>query len=113
MSEKVLKSLFDIKMAIDEILEFFSGIPQGFEHYQGQLLLKRATERNLEIIGEAINRILKEDPEFPIDHAKQIVGLRNIIIHGYDMISDETIYAIVTKHLPPLKKQVDLLTAEI
>jgi uncharacterized protein with HEPN domain len=99
-------------MAIDEILEFFSGIPEGFEHYQGQLLLKRATERNLEIIGEAINRILKEDPEFPIEDARQIIGLRNIIIHGYDMISDENIYDIVTAHLPTLKKQVDLLIAE-
>jgi len=69
-------------------------------------LLKRAIERNLEIIGEAISRILKEDPSFPILDAKKIIGLRNQIIHGYDSISDENIWGIITIHLPKIKSEI-------
>jgi uncharacterized protein with HEPN domain len=59
--------------------------------YQKNLTVKRAIERELEIIGEAINRILKEKPDFKIQNARKIVDLRNFIIHGYDSIDDETI----------------------
>jgi uncharacterized protein with HEPN domain len=72
-------------------------------------MLKRAIERDLEIIGEAINRILKEYPEVPLNNAKKIVGLRNQIIHAYDAISDENIWGIVINHLPVLKLEVEAL----
>lgn len=72
-------------------------------------MLRRAIERNLEIIGEAINRILKEDPAFPIENAKRIIGLRNQIIHGYDSVSDENIWGIITVYLPKLKSEVDTM----
>ena len=71
--------------------------------------LKRAVERNLEIIGEAMNRILKEDSNFQIENAHRIVGLRNRIIHGYDSVSDENIWAVVINHLPNLKNEVEQL----
>jgi uncharacterized protein with HEPN domain len=72
---------------------------------------KRAVERNLEIIGEAINRITKVNSAVTskITDAKAIVGLRNQVIHAYDNISDETIWAIVTNHLPKLKKEIGKL----
>jgi uncharacterized protein with HEPN domain len=76
------------------------------------LLRKRAVERNLEIIGEAMSRILKEDQNFPISEANRIVGLRNQIIHGYDSISDENIWAILVNHLPKLREEVDELTKD-
>jgi uncharacterized protein with HEPN domain len=63
-------------------------------------MLKRAIERNLEIAGEAMSRILKEDPEIAISNAKRIIGLRNQIIHGYDSVSDENILAILINHMP-------------
>lgn len=107
MSEKVLKCLYDIKQAISEIDSFLEMIPDNFNEYRAKTVVKRAIERNLEIIGEAINRILKEDPEFPIDNAHRIVGLRNRIIHGYDAVSDENIWAILHNHLPKLGKQVE------
>jgi uncharacterized protein with HEPN domain len=66
-------------------------------------------ERDLEIIGEAVNRIIKIRPEFPIENAKRIIGMRNQIIHAYDNISDENIWAILTKHVPLLKAEVDKL----
>jgi uncharacterized protein with HEPN domain len=70
-------------------------------------LLKRAVERNLEIIGEAVNRILKGNPQFSILNVKKIVGLRNQIIHAYDNISDENIWSIVIKYIPHLKTEIE------
>jgi len=72
-------------------------------------MLKRAIERNLEIIGEAANRILARNPDIEITNARKIVNLRNLIIHSYDSISDENIWAIVIKNLPELKKEIDQL----
>ncbi len=66
-------------------------------------------ERNLEIIGEAINRLLKENPDFTIENSIRIIGLRNQIIHGYDSISDENIWGIITLHLPKLKSEINSL----
>jgi uncharacterized protein with HEPN domain len=109
MNEKILKYLFDIKLAIDEIDFFFTENEKRFDTYKSNILLKRAIERNLEIIGEAVNRILSINSNFPISNAKRIVGLRNQIIHSYDNISDENIWGIVINHLPKLKIEVDEL----
>ncbi len=56
-----------------------------------------------------MNRILKENPNCSIENAYRIVGLRNQIIHGYDMVSDENIWAILINHLPKLKLEVEKL----
>lgn len=106
MDERILKWLFDIRDAIAETEDFFNDIPKEFDQYQSNTLLKRATERNLEIIGEAVNRIIAKEPEFPFENAKRIVGLRNQIIHAYDSISDENVWAIITKHIPTLKNEI-------
>ena len=70
---------------------------------------KRAVERELEIIGEAVNRIIKKDHTYSdkIRGAQNIVGLRNQVIHAYDNISDENIWAIIVNHLPKLKEDID------
>jgi len=109
MTEKQLKFLYDIKLAIDDIESYFATETRTFDNYTKNSLLKRAIERNLEIIGEAINRILKDDPSFPIENAKKIIGLRNQIIHGYDSVSDENIWGIIMIHLPKLKSEINSL----
>ena len=86
MTERQLKLLYDIKLAIDEVESYFNFESRTYDNYKRNTLLKRAIERNLEIIGEALNRILKDDLSFPIENARKIVGLRNQIIHGYDTI---------------------------
>jgi uncharacterized protein with HEPN domain len=106
MNEKVLKCLYDIQLALVETDSFAASIPNDFEEYVRQPMIKRAVERNLEIIGEAVNRILKEDPNFPLDNARRIIGLRNQIIHGYDTVSDQNIWAILKNHLPKLGREV-------
>lgn len=112
MDEKILKWLYDIQDAIVEIESYFDNFPKDFSSYQKNILLKRAIERDLEIIGEAVNRIRKQDENFPIENAKRIIGLRNQIIHAYDSISDENIWAILIKHLPILKKEITELIKE-
>lgn len=106
MDKRILKWLYDINVAIDEIDSFFEENEKHFESYKSNLILKRAIERNLEIIGEATNRILRKNPDFKIENSKSIIGLRNFIIHSYDNITDETIWAIIINHLPKLKKNV-------
>ncbi len=108
MDERILKSLYDIKLAIDEIDIFLVSEEKTFSNYSKNTLLKRGVERNLEIIGEAVQRILKENSNFSITNARRIVGLRNQIIHAYDAISDENIWSIVINHLPKLKEEIEL-----
>jgi uncharacterized protein with HEPN domain len=92
-----------------KIDSFFIGLDKRFDVYKENTLRKRAVERNLEIIGEAINRMLKIEPAFPILNMKKIVGLRNQIIHSYDNISDENIWGIIINHLPALKIEIENL----
>jgi len=110
MTERQLKLLYDIKIAIDEIDSYFeTEATKTYANYKTNSLLRRAVERNLEIIGEAMNRLIKENPEFTIENAVKIIGLRNQIIHGYDSVSDENIWGIIILHLPKLKSEVDSL----
>ncbi len=76
MDERVKKWLYDICFSIEEIEGYFQEEEKSFERFKQNILLKRAIERNLEIIGEAVNRILLRDPEIKIDNARRIVGLR-------------------------------------
>jgi uncharacterized protein with HEPN domain len=73
---------------------------------------KRAFERNIEIIGEAMSRLLKENPLIEISNSRKIVDARNKIIHGYDEISDDVIWGIVINHLPLLKQEVGYLSQQ-
>jgi uncharacterized protein with HEPN domain len=114
MDERILKWLYDIKLAMQEIELYFENNDKSFPEYQKNTMLKRAVERDLEIIGEAVNRILKRDETFinKITNAKAIIGLRNQVIHSYDSISDENIWSILINHLPKLMKDIDFLINE-
>jgi len=113
MDNEINAWLYDILSAINEIESFFIDNPKRFDEYKKDLRTKRAVERNIEIIGEATNRILKTDPAIEISNSRKIVETRNRIIHGYDSVSDETIWGIVIRHLPLLKTEVQhLLTSK-
>lgn len=87
MKPEVKRYLYDIKTSIDSIYEFI-GNNTELSDYQNDKLLRRAVERELEIIGEAMNRIMKIAPEIEIENARQIVDTRNWVIHGYDSVDD-------------------------
>jgi len=73
------------------------------------LRTKRAVERNIEIIGEAMSRILKKDESIQISNSRKLVDVRNRIIHGYDSVSDDIIWGILIKHLPTLQSEAEQL----
>ena len=109
MDERIEKWLYDIRFAIEEIESFFENTDKIFADFKQNVMLKRAVERNLEIIGEATNRILKQNPEIEITNARKIINLRNLVIHSYDSVSDENIWAIIINNLPELEKEIQKL----
>lgn len=86
MDNEIKTWLFDILQSINEIDSYYENKPKIFAEFVNDIKTKRAVERNLEIIGEAVNRILKTEPDFEIENAKKIIGTRNRIVHGYDNI---------------------------
>ena len=76
-------------------------------------MVRRSVEREIEIIGEAMNRILKTNPQLPITSARKIVGQRNMISHAYDSIDNEMIWDVVVNHLPKLKTEVENLLSAV
>jgi uncharacterized protein with HEPN domain len=111
MDIKLKAWLYNILNAINEI-ELFLGATTDFTLYQNDLKTKRAIERNLEIIGEAMSRILNQDDTLQLSNSRKIVDTRNRIIHGYDTVSDEVLWGIIINHLPTLKVEVEQLLAE-
>jgi uncharacterized protein with HEPN domain len=112
MDNDVKTWLYDILQSINEIDSYYENKPRIFEDYTSDIKTKRAIERNLEIIGEAANRIIKKDKNFELKNIEKIIGTRNRIIHGYDKISDDLIWSIVINHLPKLKDEVNGLLNE-
>jgi len=109
MKTEIKTWLYDILSAIEEIESFFVDTPKLFEDYQKDIRTKRAVERNIEIIGEAMNRILNEDDSVEITNSRKIVNVRNRIIHGYDSVSDDIIWGIIIRYIPTLKSEIEHL----
>jgi len=105
MDLEIKKWLKDIELAISEINSFFPE-KKVFAEFQNDVKSRKAVERNIEIIGEALSRILKIKPDIRISDARKIVDTRNRIIHGYDSISAEIIWLILIRNLQVLEKEV-------
>jgi len=105
MTEKGKKYLSDILNAI-ELIEQFTEEVNKFDQYRSDLKTKSAVERQLSIVGEAVNNFRKQDEAFELTNTKQIISFRNRIIHSYDNKDDSIVWAILMKHLPTLKKEV-------
>lgn len=104
-----MKYLFDIQTCISNI-DNYIGEPKVFDKFEQNQMLQDAVERNLEIIGEAVNQLLKINPSIHISNSRRIVDARNKIIHGYDSLEPVNTWAIVINQLPVLKVEIsDLL----
>lgn len=111
MQDEIRVWLEDIEKAIIEINEFLPE-PRNFNEFEKDVKTKRAVERNIEIIGEAMSRILKLKPDIEISNSRKIVDTRNRIIHGYDSVSDDVIWLIVIQFLPVLIEETKVLLNE-
>jgi len=105
MTERGKKYLSDIQIAID-LIEFFTKDIDSFETYVEDLKTQSAVERQLGIIGEAVNKFKQECPDEILENTQQIDGFRNRIIHAYDSIDNSIIWVILKRYLTPLKEEI-------
>ena len=105
MTDEIKKYLHDIKTSIDAINEYL-GTERNFYNFQNNRMLKKAIEREFEIIGEAMNRILQVNKDIEISSSRKIVDLRNYLAHGYDSVDYSTLWGIISKHLPNLDTEI-------
>lgn len=112
MDENILKYLEDVRLACDDVEQFFANYPNRFDVFSNDRLMIRAVERSAEIMGEAVNRILKKEPSFSLPNARAIVQTRNRIIHSYEKVENEFLWGLVKRHIPELKKEVERILAE-
>lgn len=108
MDLEIKKYLFDIQESIDSI-EKYLGDKRDFKAYVADKMLRRAVEREFEIIGEAMSRIEKLDSTLNISGKRQIISMRNRVIHGYDKIDNEIIWGTIVRHLPTFKTEIQEL----
>jgi uncharacterized protein with HEPN domain len=93
-------------MAVEFIEEFTADL-KNFNDYVSDKKTQSAVERQLGIIGEALNHFRKVQPELNIQNDLQIVAFRNRLIHAYDNLDNSIIWAIISRHISPLKTEVE------
>ena len=106
------KFLYDIAQAAKDIRAFTDTL--SLEDYANNRLVKAAVERKFEIMGEALNRLYKTSPETAesVRNYKKIISFRNILIHGYDIVSDPIVWDIIQNSLPELREDVESLLSK-
>jgi len=109
MPPETAKLLYDMKSAAERIARFTAN--RSIDDYLNDEMIRSAVERQFEIIGEAMTRLIKRDvaTAAKITDYKKIAGFRNALIHGYDSIDDKTSWRAVTSHLPILAAEVEQL----
>lgn len=112
MEDETRKHLYDIQESAFWIFAFVSG--KSFDDYRRDELLRSGVERKFEIIGEALNRIKRDDPTAleNIREQRSIVSFRNILAHGYDTIDDRIVWGIIEEELTDLLQDVEQLLGE-
>jgi uncharacterized protein with HEPN domain len=106
MQPKLLKYILDIESVIEEIESIKQKTQNDFNNFSNDIILQRAVERDLEIIGEAIRKIIEINPQIEITASKNIIGLRNIISHAYDSVEPEMLWGIIQKNIPVLADEI-------
>ena len=106
LRKEILKYILDIESVIDELDQIITMHNADYNIFSSSFMAIRAVERDLMIIGEAINKILKSEPEINISSAKHIIGLRNMIVHAYDSIDPTTLWRTLIKDIPVLKNDI-------
>lgn len=106
MDSRIAKYVEDMLSAIDEIEMAENKYGRNYEVFLNDIIFRRFVERNIEILGEAMNRILKIDPDVRVSSARKIVDTRNYVIHAYDSLKPDILWAIVINHIPKLKEDL-------
>ncbi|MHC4251755.1 MAG: HepT-like ribonuclease domain-containing protein [Planctomycetota bacterium] len=112
MQPRTLKWLEDIRASASLILHAVEG--KMLEHYGSDAILRAAVERHFEIMGEAVGRIARHDPDTAarIGDYPRIIAFRNVLIHGYDLVDHASVWKVIRENLPALLGQVGGLLRE-
>lgn len=104
--------LWDASEAAKHIRHFVAGKTES--DFLGDLLLRSAVERQLEILGEALSRLRRDDLATAqrVPDLDRIVGMRNVIAHEYGDVDYEIVWAAVTNRIPGLLATLDVLLQE-
>ena len=95
MDNSIKKYLEDILHAISDIEMAEERFGRQYDVFENDVIFRKFVERNIEILGEAVNRILKIQPDIKITSARKIVDTRNYVIHAYDSLKPDILWAIV------------------
>ncbi|MCM1519099.1 MAG: DUF86 domain-containing protein [Pseudoflavonifractor sp.] len=112
MDDRTLKYLSDISICISQIESALERFGHNYETFESDIVFRLFVERNIEIMGEAMGRVLKIHPNINITKARKIVDTRNYVIHAYDSLKPDILWAIVINHIPVLKKEIQGLLSE-
>ena len=88
--------------AAQDMQYHISGV--GFLHYERERTIRAAVEREFEVIGEALNRVRRNDPDafLLVQEHEGVIALRNVIAHGYDIIDNRRIWDFAQSMVPDL-----------
>lgn len=111
MRPEVQKLLQDILDSINDIEDYLGG-ERNFHVFVKHKMMRRAVERELEIIGEAVKRLDSIAPDLPISHKSKIIGTRNRVIHAYDAVDYEILWGIIVRYIPKLSAEISRLLDE-
>lgn len=105
--------LFDMQSAATLAWQFTNG--KSLDEYKSDILLRSATERQLAIVGEALNQLLKIDPQFGerFSERRRLIAFRNRVIHGYATVDDDIVWSIARTKLPVLLDEIAALVREL
>lgn len=106
MTNATRQLLLDVVVSCQAIGQYTAGL--DFAAYEHNPMVRDAVERRLGIIGEALSRAAVLEPGLVdrVPELRQIIGLRNRVIHGYDAVDDEIVWDIVQNKLPGLQVRV-------
>ncbi|MEZ4705838.1 MAG: HepT-like ribonuclease domain-containing protein [Caldilineaceae bacterium] len=110
MNNQARKRIYDAIQACLAIEEFTDSV--DFPGYLANAMMRSAVERQIEIIGEALNLALQADSslEDTLPEAYKIIGMRNRIIHGYDSVDDMIVWDVVQTKIAALRSQLEQLS---
>jgi uncharacterized protein with HEPN domain len=105
--------LWDVLTAAQLIQEFVAA--KTWDEYASDVLLRSAVERQFEVAGEAMGVLRRHDPALAarVPNAHKMVGMRNVLIHGYAQVNNETVWHAATTDLDAVVASVRALLAEI
>ncbi len=104
--------IWDALTAAQNVGLIVANVP--IERYIGDLLVESATERQIEIVGEALRNLRRVDEDLAarIPHVHKIIGMRNVLVHGYAQVDSSIVWTAATMDVSDLIPVLEALLGE-